>query len=66
MSLWEALYRQRPFTGESYFAIADAIIEGRLRPPPPSHVPGWIRNLLERGLAVDPDARHPSMRSLLA
>ncbi|HVI04241.1 MAG TPA: hypothetical protein VM869_36380 [Enhygromyxa sp.] len=39
---------------------------GRLRPPPPSHVPGWIRNLLERGLAVDPDARHPSMRSLLA
>ena len=66
VSLWEALYRQRPFTGESYFAIADAIIEGRLRPPPPSHVPGWIRNLLERGLAVDPDARHPSMRSLLA
>jgi serine/threonine protein kinase len=66
VSLWEALYRQRPFAGESYFEIADAIIEGRLRPPPTSHVPGWIRNLLERGLAVDPDARHPSMRSLLA
>jgi serine/threonine protein kinase len=66
VSLWEALYRQRPFPGESYFEIADAIIEGRLRPPPNSHVPGWIRNLLERGLAVDPDVRHPSMRSLLA
>ncbi|MFO7564235.1 MAG: serine/threonine-protein kinase [Enhygromyxa sp.] len=65
VSLWEALYRQRPFPGESYFAIADAITEGRLCPPPPSHVPGWIRNLLERGLAVDPDDRHPSMRSLL-
>jgi eukaryotic-like serine/threonine-protein kinase len=66
VSLWEALYRQRPFPGESYFEIADAIVEGRVRPPPPSHVPGWIRNLLERGLALDPDARHPSMRSLLA
>lgn len=65
VSLWEALYRQRPFAGGSLFAIADAIIEGRLRPAPPSHVPGWIRNLLERGLRVDPDDRHPSMRSLL-
>jgi eukaryotic-like serine/threonine-protein kinase len=67
VSLWEALYRQRPFPGKTYFAIADAIIEGRLQQPPPnSHVPRWIRNLLERGLAVEPDARHPSMRSLLA
>jgi serine/threonine protein kinase len=66
VSLWEALYRQRPFAGETFFEVADAIIEGRLRPPPPSHVPRWIRNLLERGLAVDPDQRHPSMRSLLA
>jgi eukaryotic-like serine/threonine-protein kinase len=67
VSMWEALYRQRPFAGETFFEIADAIVEGRLRPPPPSaHVPGWIRNVLERGLAVDPAARHPSMRSLLA
>ena len=67
VSLWEALYRQRPFAGESLFEIADAIVEGRVRPPPPhTHVPGWIRNLLERGLAVDPELRHPSMRSLLA
>jgi len=66
VSLWEALYRQRPFDGENFFEIVDAIVDGRIRPPPPSHVPGWIRNLLERGLAVDPDARHPSMRSLLA
>jgi eukaryotic-like serine/threonine-protein kinase len=66
VSLWEALYRQRPYIGKTYFAIADAIIEGQLQAPPPnSHVPRWIRNLLERGLAVEPDARHPSMRSLL-
>ncbi len=67
VSLWEALYRQQPFPGESLFEVADAIVEGRLLPPPQfTHVPAWIRNLLERGLAVEPDARHPSMRSLLA
>jgi len=65
VSLWEALYRQRPFAGESFFEIADAIVDGRLRPPPASHVPRWIHRLLERGLAVEPADRHPSMRSLL-
>jgi serine/threonine protein kinase len=66
VSLWEALYRQQPFPGETFFEITDSIMRGNLRRPPPSHVPGWIRGLLERGLAVDPEARHPSMRSLLA
>ena len=66
VSLWEALYRQRPFGGDNFFEIADAIVEGRLRAPPSGHVPRWIGGLLERGLAVDPRARHPSMRSLLA
>jgi serine/threonine protein kinase len=67
VSMWEALYHQRPFAGESYFEIADAIVEGRLVPPPAhAHVPGWIAKLLERGLAREAHARHPSMRSLLA
>jgi len=67
VSLWEALYRQRPYGGESFFAIADAIIEGRRREPPRrSRVPQWLRHQLERGLAVEPKRRHPSMRSLLA
>jgi serine/threonine protein kinase len=67
VALWEALYRQRPFAGESFFEVADAIVEGRLLQPP-SHprIPGWITNLLERGLAREPEQRHPSMRSLLA
>jgi serine/threonine protein kinase len=67
VSLWEALFRQRPFAGESFFEIADAIVEGRLiKPPGYARVPGWITNLLERGLANEPEQRHPSMRSLLA
>jgi eukaryotic-like serine/threonine-protein kinase len=67
VSLWEALFRQRPFAGESFFEIADSIVEGRLlQPPAHARVPGWITNLLERGLASAPEQRHPSMRSLLA
>jgi serine/threonine protein kinase len=67
VSLWEALYRQRPFAGESFFEIADAIVEGRLvYPPANARVPGWITSLLERGLSSEPEQRHPSMRSLLA
>ncbi len=67
VSLWEALYRQRPFAGESFFEVADAIIEGRIAPPPANaRVPGWITRVLERGLAREPECRHPSMRSLLA
>lgn len=67
VSLWEALFRQRPFAGENFFEIADAIVEGRLvQPPGSARVPGWITRLLERGLANEPERRHPSMRSLLA
>ena len=67
VSLWEALYRQRPFAGEDLFEISEAILGGQLVPPPRQHrVPAWIRPLLERGLAPTPGDRHPSMRSLLA
>ena len=67
VSLWEALYRQRPYPGEDMFEIADAIMEGHLAPPPSHHrVPTWVQPLLERGLARTPSERHPSMRSLLA
>ncbi|WP_146155216.1 hypothetical protein [Enhygromyxa salina] len=40
------------------FQIADAVAKGRLLPPPShAHVPGWIRDLLERGLASSPEQR---------
>ncbi|NVB37569.1 hypothetical protein G6O69_06975 [Pseudenhygromyxa sp. WMMC2535] len=37
-----------------------------MRPPPRTRVPQWLHHQLERGLAVKPDERHPSMRALLA
>ncbi len=63
---WDALYGRRPFAGDTFAALRDAVTAGVVRPPPASEVPARVRRLLERGLAVDPAARHPDMRTLLA
>ncbi|MCA9717452.1 MAG: serine/threonine protein kinase [Myxococcales bacterium] len=67
VALYEALYRQRPFTGTTLFAIADQVLDGKLRPPPTdTRVPRWLFEHIRRGLSVEPDDRHPNLRSLLA
>lgn len=67
VSLWEALYRQRPFPGRTAFAVANAIANGELTPPPErSRVPIWVERLMRQSLSHDPDARFDSMGSLLA
>jgi serine/threonine protein kinase len=67
VALWEGLYLERPFVGKTAFAVADAIIEGRIRASPKrARVPRWMRNILLRGLQVEPRARYPSMKALLA
>jgi serine/threonine protein kinase len=67
VAMWSALYRCQPFEGRSYFDLSEAILEGKRSPiPRGSHVPIWLQRLLERGLAVEPRDRHPSVQSLLA
>ncbi len=67
VALYEALYRQRPFGGTTLFAIADQVLDGNVRPPPAdTRVPRWIYQHVRRGLNVEPEDRHPNMRSLLA
>ncbi|MFV8752751.1 serine/threonine-protein kinase [Nannocystaceae bacterium ST9] len=67
VALWEALYRKRPYEGRNYFELSDAILNGRRSSVPRgTHVPGWLQHQLERGLAIEPRDRHPSVQSLLA
>lgn len=67
VALWEALYLERPFPGRTAFAIADAVIEGRINHTPKrTRVPAWVRNILLRGLAKEPEHRFESMSSLMA
>jgi tetratricopeptide (TPR) repeat protein/tRNA A-37 threonylcarbamoyl transferase component Bud32 len=66
VALWEALFEQRPFQGDSYATIGAAVTLGRRRgPPQETEVPQWLVEVLDRGLAVDPNDRWPSMRDLL-
>ena len=66
-SLYEALYGQRAFAGDSPEAVIDSILAGSVREPPAdTKVPGWIRRILLRGLRVDKEERWPSMDALLA
>jgi len=67
VSLYEALYGERPFAADSLKHLIEAVTAGRLREAPPSaRVPAWLRKVLLRGLAVDRKNRFPSMEDLLA
>jgi tetratricopeptide (TPR) repeat protein len=42
-----------------------AVTQGELRRPERDELPGWLREVIERGLAREPDKRWPSMHALL-
>lgn len=65
VSLWEALFGQRPFVGRTAAALSEAVQAGSVLAPPRGRAPRWVRRLLERGLRTDPDTRHPSMEALV-
>jgi tetratricopeptide (TPR) repeat protein len=64
--LWEALYGERPFRGSSVEELALAITMGDRRTAPSEIVvPAHVRQVLERGLKLQPEDRYPSMVTLL-
>ncbi|MEM6292345.1 MAG: serine/threonine-protein kinase [Myxococcota bacterium] len=66
VSLYEALYGVRPFTGATGAELCAAIKQQSV-PPAPSGttVPRFVHEAIVRGLAARPNDRHPSMRALL-
>ena len=76
-SLYEALYQKRPFQTSKKQALdpREAVTVAdrpgtdtrTLAAPPPkdTNVPSWLWRVLERGLAVDPNKRYPSVDALL-
>jgi len=66
VAVWEALYGQRPFAGESVLDLSANVRSGVMRDPPAGkRVPTWVRRVLERGLALAPASRWPTMEALL-
>lgn len=66
VALYEALYGERPFAGESLASLALAVTGNEIRPATRSDVPAWLRRVLLRGLASDPEHRFADMQALLA
>jgi hypothetical protein len=62
---WELLYGERPFAGDTLLALGEAVVTGQRRPAGRG-VPGWLRRVLERGLATAPAQRWPTMTAMLA
>jgi tRNA A-37 threonylcarbamoyl transferase component Bud32 len=66
VALYEALYGERPFGGNSMFALTANVVQGNVRPAPDAtKIPPWVRRILLRGLRPNVAERFPSMRALL-
>jgi tRNA A-37 threonylcarbamoyl transferase component Bud32/tetratricopeptide (TPR) repeat protein len=66
VALYEALYGERPFPGETVDELVSSVMRHKLSPAPKrSDVPAWLRRLVLRGLSLDPGDRFPSMQALL-
>jgi serine/threonine protein kinase len=66
IALYEALYGQRPFAGDTIGDLSFAIMKGRIREPPAGcKVPAWLRAVVQRGLAADPEQRFDSIDAML-
>jgi hypothetical protein len=66
VTLYEALYRERPFVGDSLQSLRTAIGSNQVpQPLTPGRVPPRIRRVLLRGLRAAPDERFQTMSALL-
>lgn len=66
VAVYEALYDQRPFHGNTVVALTKAVLAGKVADAPrETKVPAHIRRALLRGMSVDPADRWPSMTALL-
>jgi tetratricopeptide (TPR) repeat protein len=65
VAVYEALYGARPFAGDNVEQLVREVRAGRVRATT-RPTPRRLRDAVMRGLAVDPEARHPSMAALLA
>ncbi len=64
--LYEALYGERPYGGETSLQYARLVRAGVRRPVPDRGVPRALGRILDRALLPDPDQRWPDMDAMLA
>ncbi len=66
VTLYEALYGQRPFRSRTFRDLKTKVTAGKMDPPPPqARVHKHWRRIVQQGLAVEPANRFSSMDQLL-
>jgi eukaryotic-like serine/threonine-protein kinase len=66
VALYEALYGERPYSGDTVANLAYSITAGEIRSPVEgADVPPWLRRVVLRGLQTDPQQRFVDMPALL-
>src|SRR5262249_6854723 len=66
VSLYEALYGERPFEGKRLTELTANVVQGTVREAPAAtKVPFWVRRILLRGLRSAAGERYQSMAELL-
>jgi tetratricopeptide (TPR) repeat protein len=65
ISLWTALTGEHPFAADDLDGTVLAMERGTTRSVPSNAMPPWLRRVLQKGLAADPEARWASMAELL-
>jgi predicted Ser/Thr protein kinase len=58
VTTWEALVGTPPFVAADPEGLLDAVLNGRIRPPPRARMPAWVERVLRRGLSDVRDAPH--------
>jgi predicted Ser/Thr protein kinase len=66
VSLYEALYGERPFQGRTFEELSENVRAGNVRPSKGSEVSAKLRTIVLRGMSVKPGDRYPTMDHLLA
>lgn len=65
VALYRGLHDAPPFAGSNLWELQANVCRGARAPRPKDAVPGWLCAAVDRGLALDPAARWPSMHALL-
>jgi len=67
VSLYEALFGQRPFSGRTFNEFVDHVWRGELAPvESPPRLPSWLRAVVRRGLSIAVEPRFGSMTELVS
>ncbi|HEY4058163.1 MAG TPA: serine/threonine-protein kinase, partial [Kofleriaceae bacterium] len=66
VSLYEALYGERPFRGRTFEELSENVRAGNVRPSKGSEVSSKLRAIVLRGMSTKPGDRYPTMDHLLA